>query len=57
MTNFSIVEEILLGDLDELEIFMCSLLYNPTKVTPDDLRRWRPTDFTVKSSIAALDYF
>lgn len=31
--------------------------YNPTKVTPGDLRRWCSTDFTVKSSVTPLNHF
>lgn len=31
--------------------------YVPTKVAPGDFRRWRPTDFAVKSSVAPLNYF
>lgn len=31
--------------------------YNPTKVTPGDLRRRRPTDFTVKPSGTPLNHF
>lgn len=32
-------------------------LYNPTKVTPDDFRRWRATDFAVESSVTSLNHF
>ena len=31
--------------------------YNPTKVAPGDLRRWRPADFAVKSSVTPLNHF
>ena len=29
----------------------------PTEVTPDDLRRGRPTDFAVKPSVTPLNHF
>lgn len=31
--------------------------YNPTKVAPDDLRSWTPTDFAVKPSVTPLNHF
>lgn len=36
--------------------FLCWVCFL-TKVTPRDFRRWRATDFAVKSSITSLNYF
>lgn len=34
-----------------------SIYFPPTEMAPDDLRRRRPTDFTVKSSVSSLNDF